>query len=202
MNSQRMSYVMIASLVVLTLGIIGCTYMANSMLETRAKILSDLKVKDEVLNQEKISLIKAKKDVATYTPLEKIAETIVPQDKDQAQTIREIVNIAAASGITPSSITFPNSNLAGTSSTLTTPSTSKGITQLTPVKGTADLYVLPITISQSATNPVSYTRFVTFLSNLEQNRRTAQVSNISLQPDAKDRTQLSFTLIVNQYIKP
>src|SRR4051812_12603966 len=101
MNSKRVFYLMIGCLAVLVAAILGCTYLANGMLEKRAHLLSELKVQDAVLAEEQTGLARAKKDTAAFTPLQKIAKTIVPQDKDQAETVREIVKIASESGITP-----------------------------------------------------------------------------------------------------
>lgn len=209
MNSRRVFYLMTAGIIMLVIAILGSTYMAGSMLEKRAATLHDLKLKNRVLSEEKTGLIKARQDIAKYSSLEKIAKTIVPQDKDQAQTVREIVKLANLSGINPSSITFPASTLGAAA----TPTTSSGttasgasragnLTQLTPVKGMTGLYVLPITIQQDSSAPVPYDRLIEFLSRLEQNRRTAQVSSIVLQPSTVDRNKLSFTLTVDEYIKP
>jgi hypothetical protein len=215
MNSKRVFYLMVGCLVVLVAGTVAATYFASGMLASRAKVLSDLKVQNSVLTTEQVSLTQAKKDVAKYTPLETISKSVVPQDKDQAETIREIVKIANDSGIQPSSITFPASTLgalspgaAATGATggpaITPPKSggSANLTQLTPVKGTPGLYVLPITIVQDSSAPVSYAKFIGFLNRLEQNRRTAQVTSIVLQPLPQDRSQLSFTLTLQKYIKP
>lgn len=212
MNSKRVFYVMCGVLGVLVLAILGTAYLASGMLESRAATLQGLKLKNRVLTEEQTGLIKAKKDIAKYSSLEKIAKTIVPQDKDQAQTVREIVKMANESGINPSSITFPASTLgaltAGAAATTGTaaPSPASGsrsnLTQLTPVKGMTGLYVLPITITQDSASPVPYARLVEFLNRLEQNRRTAQVSSIILQPSATNSDMLSFTLTVDEYIKP
>lgn len=209
MNSKRVFYLMIAGVVVLVLATIGSTYMASSMLKKQAATLQGLKLKNRVLSEEQTGLIKAKSDIAKYSSLEKIAKTIVPQDKDQAQTVREIVKLANASGINPSSITFPASTLGATAAGSTASGTAvaagsgaSNLTQLTPVKGIPGLYVLPITIQQDSASPVPYARLVEFLSRLEQNRRTAQVSSIMLQPSTIDRNKLSFTLTVDEYIKP
>lgn len=208
MNSKKVFYLMTASLVIMVIAILGATYAASLMLASRAKVLSDLKVQDGVLSAEQTGLIKAKKDVAKYTQLETIAKSVVPQDKDQAETVREIVKIAADSGIQPTSITFPASTLGaalGTSGAAA-PSPVLGkatnLTQLTPVKSSPGLYVMPIIIAQDASTPVTYAKFIDFLSRLEQNRRTAQVTSIVLQPSQTNRSQLSFTLIVQKYIKP
>lgn len=210
MNTKRVTYIMIGLLLLLIMAVFGTTYIASGMLDTQAGTLNDLKLKSEVLAAEQQSLVKAKKDVAKYGPLANIAKTIVPQDKDQAQAVREIVKLANESGITPSSITFPSSNLGApagaAAATGTTPAAGaaakNNLSQLTPVKGNPGLYILQIIITQDASSPVPYNRFINFLSKLEQNRRTAQVSNIVLQPAVNDRTKLSFTLTVDQYIKP
>lgn len=209
MNSKRVFYVMSGVLAVLVLAILGTAYLASGMLESRAATLQGLKLKNRVLTEEQTGLIKAKKDIAKYSSLEKIAKTIVPQDKDQAQTVREIVKLANASGINPSSITFPASTLGalttgigGTAPPAAASAARSNLTQLTPVKGITGLYVLPITITQDSTSPVPYARLVEFLNRLEQNRRTAQVSSIVLQPSATNRDMLSFTLTVDEYIKP
>jgi hypothetical protein len=209
MNTKRITFVMIGVLILLVLAVCGSAYIASGMLDKRAKTLSDLKLKNEVLAAEQHSLVKAKEDVAKYAPLASIAKTIVPQDKDQAQAVREIINLANESGITPSSITFPSSNLgspvaagAATGAPVAGAAAKNNLSQLLPVKGNPGLYILQITITQDATSAVPYDRFVAFLDKLEQNRRTAQVSNVVLQPSATSRNMLSFTLTVNQYIKP
>ena len=207
MNSKRVFYLMAGSLVLLVAAIVGCTYLGSTMLAGKAKSLSDLKVQDAVLTAEQTSLIKAKKDVAKYAPLETIAKSVVPQDKDQAETVREIVKIASDSGIQLSAINFPASTLGAAtgalgSSTVAPKAGASNLTQLTPVKSTPGLYVMPITVSQDSTSPVSYSKFIDFLGRLEQNRRTAQVTSIVLQPSTTDHNLLTFTLTLQKYIKP
>lgn len=213
MNTKRVFYGMIAGLVVLFIAIIGSAYLANMMLAAQSQKLVDLKMQNQVAEQEKNSLSKAKKDIATYEPLNQIAKAIVPQDKDQAKTVREIIKIAADSGIRPSSITFPVSTLgskaalAPAASTTTptaapAPGATASLSQLKPVKDINGVYILQITITQDPSSPVPYGKFIEFLGRLEQNRRTAQVSNIVLQPSTTDRNQLAFTLTVDEYIKP
>jgi hypothetical protein len=208
MNSKRVFYVMVAGLAILVLAIVGGAYIANTLLVRQAKTLSDLKLQSQVLDQEKTGLTSAKKDIAKYDDLEKIAKTIVPQDKDQAEVVREIVKLANDSGFKPSSITLPASTLGASKSSVAgtpgvpAPAANSNLTQLTPVKGNPGLYILEITVTQDASSPVPYSQFIDFLSRLEQNRRTALVSSIVLQPSPTDRNMLSFTLTVDKYIKP
>ena len=216
MNSRRVYYGLLGLVGILLVGLLAGTYGVNVLLQSRAQKLVDLKTQSQVITSQQIGLAKAKKEVTTYSELNTIARTIVPQDKDQAKAVLEITNLAAESGIPQlSSITFPQSTLGGSAaaststSTTTTPTptaaptASKGnLTQLTQVKGLNGVYQLQITIQQSPDNSVSYDNFLTFLSKLEQNRRTAQVSSISLKPDAKDNAKVGFTLVVNEFIKP
>lgn len=202
MNSKKVFYGMIVIIVLLFFAIFGSAYLANTMLQKQAAVLLDLKLRSSVLDEEQINLVKAKKDIETYTSLEKIAKVIVPQDKDQARAVREIIKIAGDSGISPSSITFPVSTLGTRTAPAASGGAATGLSQLKPVKDIKGVYVMNITISQDAGNPVTYNQFIDFLSRLEQNRRTAQVSNIILQPSAADRNRLSFTITVDEFIKP
>ncbi|HET6924432.1 MAG TPA: hypothetical protein VFH39_01210 [Candidatus Saccharimonadales bacterium] len=214
MNSKRMYFVMLGVIGLLFIGLFAGTYGINNLLQSHSKQLSDVKAKSESLANQQQGLVKAKKQVAQYSDLEKIAQTIVPQDKDQAEAVREIASLAAASGIPQlSSITFPASTLGAHSSgavssgstapaTPSASSSKSNLTQLVPVPGVQGVYQLQITITQTNQSKVTYNQFYTFLSKLEQNRRTAQVSSVTLQPDPTNPNYVAFVLIVNEFIKP
>jgi hypothetical protein len=199
-----MYFVMIGTLSLLIAGVLGTAYFANSMLQKQAKTLDDLKLKTNILQEQQTALVKGKQDIKKYAELEEIANTIVPKDKNQAQTVREIVNLSNANGLKPSSISFPASNLGSAAGAAATTSGAKGsnLTQLTPVKGLNGVYIQQVTITQDSTNPVPYNQFINFLASLEQNRRTALVSSIVLQPQANNPNNLAFTLVLDEYIKP
>jgi len=213
MNSKKLFTALSALLVVLGVCLLGSVYLANTALGTKSDTLVDLKATKLAKQDQEKQLAQAKKDVQTYNQLNEIAKSVVPQDKDQAKTVSEITDLAAQSGIGRlSSISFPPSTLgaltapsstSGTTCTGSTPvKTPGGLTQVTPVKGMPGVYQLPITVTQADTNPVSYGSFITFLSKLEHNRRTAQISSISVQPSAKSPDRVSFTLVIKEYIKP
>jgi hypothetical protein len=82
------------------------------------------------------------------------------------------------------------------------PTANNNLTQLTPVKGITGVYDLKITVQQTENAAVPYSTFITFLEKLEQNRRTAQVSSISVTPSTKNPNLVAFTLIIDEYIKP
>jgi hypothetical protein len=198
-DNKKLSLILSGVASLLGVGLFASVFFANKLLSTKSVELSKLKAQSQVTDELQISLRKNRADIAKYTSLNKIAKTVVPQDKNQAQTVSEIVKIANDSGITKlTSITFPASTLGGTGAA----KAQASLTQVTPVKGIAGVYLLPITITQDSNNTVRYAQFITFLQKLENNRRTAQVSSISITPDGKNPNNISFTLIVNEYIKP
>lgn len=212
MSTKRLYLVMVGCTSLLFLLIVAGTFGGNFLLKQRANKLEAAKLENRLLEEQQTALIKANKDIEKYADLEKIANAIVPQDKDQAKTVRELVKIAEESGIPIASITFPSSNLGqataapaatstgGSTTTAATPKPATNVTQVKPVDGMPGVYQLEITLSVSKAVP--YTSLITFLQKLEQNRRTAQVSGITIQPDQKNPAYVGFTLMTNVFIKP
>lgn len=213
MSSKKAFYGMLGLLVVMSGLVIGSIIIGDGMLKKRADRLVNLKLEADVIEEQQRALILAKKDVEKYADLEAIAKQIVPQDKDQARAVREIVGIAEQAGVSIASVTFPTSNL-GQKAAPVKPSTTESetstapkpvinpLTQAKPVTGVSGLYELEINVASDPTRPATYTRLIDFLERLEQNRRTAQVGQISIQPDGQNRISLNFTLTVTVYIKP
>jgi hypothetical protein len=200
MDAKKAHYGLIALLVLLFAGLLFSADEANAMLTAKSHELTDLKAKKQAAEAGKLQLVKDKKDITKYDSLNTIAKSVVPQDKDQAEAVREIVNLAGKSGIPQlSSITFPASTLGVVTKGK---KTSGGVTQVTPVKSISGVEDLQITITQDNTAEVPYANFIKFLSRLEQNRRTAVVSSITVQPDQKSPGQVSFTLVIDEFIKP
>lgn len=214
MNAKRMHFTLLGLLILSIVGLFAGAYTINGLLAKQAIKLADLKQQVQTLEGQQTGLKKAKNDIAKYGELSKITKQIVPQDKDQAQTVRELVNIASASGVKITTISFPASTLgagvvpaAGSAAATTpTPSTSvpvkSPLSQLIAVPNIPGVYQLQITMQNDADTEVTYNQLYKFLSALENNRRTAQVSNIVISPDAQNRNSLQFTLSLSEYIKP
>lgn len=186
-------------------------YGVNNLLAKKADHLTDLKARSKALEEQKFALVKAKADIEKYSELEKITKAIVPEDKSQAEAVREIVKIASENGVSIASITFPASTLGAgpvAQAPAATPSPSAGgaskksLSQLQAVKNIPGVYQLEIVVNGDTNRPVPYDKFINFLEALENNRRTAQVSTITLQPDPNNRNNLTFNLTLNGYIKP
>ncbi len=202
MTSKKTFYILLATTIVLILVLFGSAYGANVILTSKANELSKFKAQNQVLDELQVSLIRNKSDIKRYSELNEIAKAIVPQDKDQTQTVREIVKIARESGIPRlTSVTFPTSTLGAVGVSGAKAATG-GITQVTPIKDMAGVYILPITVTNSQNDLVTYSQFIDFLAGLESNRRTAQVTSVTITPDATNPNRIAFALIVNEYIKP
>jgi Na+-translocating ferredoxin:NAD+ oxidoreductase RnfG subunit len=200
MSSKKFHYLLLGILALVCIGIVGGAYLANSALKTSAKDLLDQKALGKALDAQKQQLAKDKRDIEKYRELNEIAQKIVPQDKDQAEAVRQIVKIAADSNIPHlSSVTFPSSTLGGTNGKATRGS---NLTQLTAVKGISGVFTLPITVQVNEASAVPYSTLIKFLQGLEANRRTSQVSNINVTPKADSPGLVSFTLVIEEYIKP
>lgn len=215
MTAKRLYFGLLAIVGLLIVGLVGGVYGTNQLLSSEANTLTGLKAKSQALTQQQEGLASAKKDVQKYASLEAIAEAVVPQDKNQAEAVRELVNIAAANNVSLGAITFPSSTLGttttgtATTGTAATPapvaapnSSTNTLSQLLPATGIPGVYQLTITVTSDSNNPVQYSSFINFLAALEQNRRTAQVTSISLTPTADNPNYLTFTLSLNEYIKP
>lgn len=217
MTSKKMFFVMIGLVGLCAVLIIAAAVGGDLLLQKQSQKLVGLKLDNQVLEGQQTALSQAKKDLEKYSELETIAKQVVPQDKDQARATREIITIAAASGIKISSIGFPASTLGqalpkaaadadasktGSSSTTPTTPAAPAVSQVKPVSGIEGLYQLDITVTSDPTSPATYAKLIDFLKRLEQNRRTAQVTQISITPDSLNRTNLNFTLTITLYIKP
>lgn len=222
MNAKKVFYGLVFGSLLLTALIIGTAVLGNIVFKKQFEKLSSLKARSQALEQQSLSLIKAKQDVEKYNELNEITRQIVPQDKDQARTVREINKIAQESGIQLSIISFESSTLgdkqpaassgskdSSSSDSSSTPeqaatspaATSKALTQVRPVSGIPGVYSLGITIQTNKSDPVSYEQFLTFLEKLESNRRTAHVSRISITPE-NNGANVTFSLTLNAFVRP
>jgi hypothetical protein len=197
MSSKQTFFALVLVNCMLVFGIFGAAYEIDKILSKQSAQLVSKRLEIQTLDAQNNALGKAKRDVEQYQSLADIAKSIVPQDKSQAQTTREIVAIANANGIKLGSITFPSSTLGSTLGV-----TNVALSQLQPVAGIPGVYSLEIIVQSDPANPVPYSKVINFLNALEHNRRTALVSDLTLTPDSKNASNISFNLTLDEYIKP
>lgn len=205
MSSKRFFLVMIGLIIVLLAATGFAAFQGDTLLKKESSKLVDLKLANLVLEKQQQDLQQAERDIEEYEDLETITKSIVPQEKDQANTIAEIATLANQSGIRLGSIEFPASELGEVvkkGKTTRAQNTDNSTTQLIPLDDLKGVYVMQITILSHRDNPVFYDQIISFLEGLENNRRTAQVTTISITPSREVPGRFSFTLTLNTYIRP
>lgn len=209
MNSKRVYYLQLGLIGFLLILTFSSLFFGEKLLKKQTEKLINAKLDNRVLEEQQVALVQANKDIQKYSELEAIAKTIVPKDKDQARVIRELVVIADQSGIPIQSISFPSSSLGQTTkpAVKTTDSDAPPAamplpSQLNKVDGLSTVYRLEISLQSTVDKPVTFDQLVSFLQRLENNRRTAQVSNINITPEPKNRNLVTFSLKLDVYIKP
>lgn len=209
MNSKRIFFIMAGVVGLLSVLAIGGLILGNSVLGKQGKKLLALKLEDRIIEEQQAALVAATKEIEQYADLEKIAKSVVPQDKDQARTIREINNIAEQSGIKLKTINFQTSSLGQAAPKPTASDEATGatplvaappLTQVKAVEGIPGVYSLELSISPIENQGISYAKFLDFLERLEKNRRTAHVAKIAVIPQPNGT--ISFSLTLNVYVKP
>ncbi len=211
---QSYRYALMAILGLMVVAFLAISFAGVGKLSKKSKELVDVKLKTKTLDSQLTALEAAKKQIAKYGYFNDVAKTVIPNDKDQAKAVLDITQQANKSGISIASITFPTSTLGGrtTSTSATSGSSSlNAISQAIPVTGIKGLYSLQLTVvpltgpNVTTDNKVTYPKFLDFLKRIEHDRRTAQITQISIQPmsDKSGPTgEISFSLVINIFIRP
>ena len=222
MNYKRFHYGFIGLLCLSIIIFIGSAYEIGILFNNKGNHLVNIKAKFNSLQSEQTSINQDKKDILKYTILYQVSKSIVPQNKDQTQAVRQIINIANSNHISIASINFPPSSLgnnvpgavttpgaaptqaapAPSASTGAASSSSSNLSQLTAVPAIPGVYELQINIQSNPNIPCSYAELIGFLQGLENNRLTALVNSLTITPNASNPSVLSFSMTLDIYIKP
>lgn len=218
MSQSRRRLVLLGALAGASLAFFIIVIGGLGVLSTKNQKLMDLKLQSKTADAENANLVAAKKQVEQYAYFNDIAKTVLPSDKDQAQAVLDIFSLADQSGIAIASITFPASSLGAKVATPTpgadnaaTAAPAKAISQAKPVTGITGLYSLELTIApQTGTSvandkKVTYSKLLDFLVRIEHDRRTAQITQVNIQPldsDSGPSQFVNFTMTVNIFMKP
>lgn len=209
LNNKMLHWLLLGGLVLSVLVFFIVMIEGLSLLSAKSRQLVNLRVQSQTADAQLSNLEQTKKDVEKYSYFKDVAQTVIPNDKDQAEAVLELNQMAAQAGISLQNITFATSNLGGktTASSAAASSAASAISQAQPVPGAAGLYALELTITadNSRTLPaslqVTYPKILDFLKRIESSRRTAQIVEVNIQPVA-DSDSLSLTLVINIFMKP
>jgi hypothetical protein len=207
-SAKQLRLLMLGLLALSALAFVAITYLGLGAISKQSVRVSELKLKNETLDAQLVNLGIARKEVAQYSYFNDVAKTVLPSDKDQAKAVLTIFKLAQEAGISVGSITFPTSSLGGTSKA--TGSAASAISQAKPVQDIKGLYSLQLTITPDVgplvpkEKVVTYAKFKDFLQRIERDRRTAQITQVNIQPDTSgDRVgAINFSLTINIFMRP
>jgi hypothetical protein len=222
MSAQRLRLILLGLLGLGALVFLVTASFGMSKLSAESQDMVDLKKQSQLLDAQLDSLSSAKKDIQQYSYFKDVAKTVIPSDKDQAQAVLDISQFANQSGFLIGTMTFPISTLAksaagstptstGTTSTNAASATSSQvISQAKPVSGISGLYSIELTVTPQTgcdlppSKAVTYAKMLNFMQKIERNRRTAQISSVTVEPVVNQQcgVQFNFNLAVNIFLKP
>jgi Tfp pilus assembly protein PilO len=180
---------------ILKVSIIACAlltfvglYVANYKIQDVAEETAGLKSKLE-LNTKQIKQYEiTKKKVESLSDVNDLAQKVLPKEQEQSLTVAEISQFALRSRLKIVDITF------------------KGIDKSQPAKGDvkkksiipSGVQVVPLSVQFQ--EGAEYQYILDFLKYVEDNRRTMQVTNISLTPMDTDRKRFKDVMVdINLY---
>jgi hypothetical protein len=184
----------------------------NNYLKKSSDTLVKAKLDSRVTEEREKYYIQAKKDLDKYKDVNATLTKVLPKDKDQAKAVAEIGRIADEAGIEIKQISFPSSTLGekkAAATTTTTPAanattapSTPTVTQTKPVEGVSGVLGIETQIQFNSTTSkkLTYPQLLSFLEKIEKNRRTMQVSSISITP--KSSNQIDAAISVRIFVKP
>jgi Tfp pilus assembly protein PilO len=184
MTPSRLNLILKIGLGVAILIAGGVIYLADQQLARVAQETSRLKAETEIQHKQLSIYEKTKSKVESLSYVDDLADKVLPSTPDQSVVVAELSQFAVRSNLSVAQISFTE-----------LPATTKK-----PVKAPGGVTITPLTVQLKA--GARYDDLLKFLNQIEQNRRKMQVSDISLSPDAKDRSKLSqVTVVLNLYSK-
>lgn len=212
MNAKRFYFVSIGLVALLLLGLGAALFFMNSFLQKSSDKLVQAKLESRVAEERETYYIQAKKDLEKYKDVGETLVKVLPKDKDQAKAVAEIGRIADETGIKIQQISFPSSALgekkaAAATTTTTTTTTAAApatpsVTQTKPVEGVSGVLGIEtnVVFQSSDATKLTYSQVLSFLEKIEKNRRTMQVSSISITP--KDNNNVAAAITIKIFVKP
>jgi hypothetical protein len=213
LNSKKLNWLLLGSLGLLTIIFLVVAFEGLAVLSKKSQGMVNLKVQSQSADEQLVNLQRSKEQVKKYSYFKDVAKTVIPNDKDQAEAVVQIYQFANEAGLALKSISFPSSTLGLSVATVTTQSaaastsvTQAALSQAKPVSGIPGLYSLSLVITSDGTPtlPLSlmttYPKMQSFIQQIENNRRTAQITDVNVV--VPDNSPMYFSLDLNIFIKP
>jgi len=184
MKPKQFFYVLLGVMALLVAAGGGGYYLALGRLQTNSKTLSVQLAEQAAAGEQIERLTRLKfqynRDIVPILPL---IDAALPRDKKQTEILAQLQNIAAASGLSITSVSMPSPLGLPTSVSQT-------------IKAGAVL-ALPISFQLSGT----YDQLQAFTARIERLNRFTNVTNLAISHPDKN-APIVYSLSLNAYIKP
>lgn len=190
MKPKKFFYSLCAGLGLSVVVILYGIYWANGQLGSRSETLTQMSSELADLDERIQNAKQLESELEDLTETSQLVLEVLPDSKSQENIVGELISIASGRGIELENITF------GGNAGSTTPETS----QTERVEGLAGVYSIEVKSSFTTT----YENLLTFLEDLETNKRRLEVIEIGISPkDTPSGPALfSASLTILTYLKP
>ena len=193
MTPRQMNHVLKITILMLVIGVAGGIYFADKQLKSIATDTARLRAQVEIGDKQLTTYQATKQKVDSLSYVQELAGKVLPEEQEQSLTVAEISQFALRARLTVEDITFVDTTKTTTTKTKSTDKKAKS----TIPKGVS---VIPMSIKFQDGSRYDY--LLEFLKSVEDNRRKMQVTNISLTPDADNRSLLkTVTVELNLYVR-
>jgi hypothetical protein len=209
-NAKKFYYVLIGILTLLVITVGGSVYVGTSLMKKSSDKLVKIKLDNIGYDAEEQTYLQARKDLDKYASLNETMQKILPKSKDQAKAVKELYQLGDETNIVIDNIQFPTSTLGQKSTTATNPATSspggtssKSLTQAKSVEGMPGVMGIDLSVSlqPASGTTISYDNMIKFLQKVENNRRSMQIKDITVNADTKSGG-VTFDLTLTIFVKP
>ncbi|MEO7617883.1 MAG: type 4a pilus biogenesis protein PilO [Candidatus Saccharibacteria bacterium] len=182
MKPQRFFWILIAILVVLSAaGGAGYYFAIKYLGEASTKLQAQYVAQNDAdAKLDEVTHLKAQYSHDVVPVLTSI-EAALPRTKNQTEILAQLQRLSSESGLTISSVAFPNS----TGPSATSQAVKSGL-----------VLALPVSFQTAGT----YAQLETFLSKLESLNRYTSITNLAVAK--ADSKKISFSINLNAYFKP
>lgn len=188
MTPKKMNKLLIG-LISLSIALIAVgLYFANTKLTATAETTAKNKAELEITNAQISSYKITQSKVSSLSYVEELADTVLPAAKDESAIVAELSQFALRSRLSVAEISFAEPATTTKADPKAKSAAPKGVN------------VVPISVKLKA--GAQYNNLLEFLKLVENNRRTMQVTNISITPDEENRAVLSdISIAINLYTR-
>jgi hypothetical protein len=208
MNAKKVFYLLIGLTVIIVIATGSMLFFADSFLKKNSEKLTQYKKDEKQVQLDERVYTKANNDLKKYTQLglRQAVDEALPKEKDQAKAVKEVLQIATVTGVKIEKIQFTDSTLGDKVKTPAanpngqTVAPSATITQAKPIPGISGVQGIEMTVGLTGANdktPINYSQFTDFVDKITNNRRSMQISKLTIQPGLKKAE-----LTINIFVKP